>query len=163
MTRYALALVAALLVALHSPAAVAARDPVQAPPGYEAIAARIPAAHWALVGSIHLDRDNSAQARRADMSIHLPRVRVVPGSLAHEVGHLVLYADPELERAWREAFWPGGRVRGATTSAYARTSPAEDFAETYQEYVEHGGRLEQLERRDWMRDRVFGPAHSGGE
>lgn len=111
--------------------------PLAAPVGYERASARVPICHWQLVRSIAIDRTSNGQARRADRSIHLSPWHD-DGQLWHEVGHIVMYASPDLERAWTERFWPNGRVVGTPVSRYARTNRAEDWAEAYKEYIEHG-------------------------
>jgi hypothetical protein len=132
--------------------------PVAPPTGYERAWAAVPMRHRLLVASIHVDRDSGGQARRRDMSIHLTPYRS-DGQLHHEVGHLVLYADPALERDWQAAFWPGGRLRGIPPSRYARTNDREDAAESYEEMLQHGC-LEDPARTRFMLERVFRPGET---
>lgn len=124
------------------------------PQGYERAVAALPPGHWALVRSATIDRTSGGQARRADLSIHLTPHRR-DAQLWHEVGHIVMYADATLERDWRTAFWPDGSPRHAVVSRYARINHREDFAESYQEYLEHGGLAAQPERDTFLRTRVF--------
>lgn len=128
---------------------------VAVPPGYAAAWERIPERHRTLVRSIHVDRDSGGQARRATMSIHLTP-RSTAATLWHEVGHLVRWSDPELAAAWDRRFWPDGRLRGVPPSRYARTSPSEDLAESYEEMIEHGC-LEDPDRSRFMLSRVLRP------
>lgn len=125
------------------------------PTGYEAAAASVPARHWALVRSVHVDRDSGGQARRSSMSVHLTPYRS-DGQLWHELGHIVRWSDPSLASDWDRQFWSGGKVRGIPPSRYARTEPDEDFAESYEEMLEHGC-LEDPDRTRFMMERVFRP------
>lgn len=124
------------------------------PPGYERAVAALPRRHWALVRAWYIDRDSGGQARRADMSIHLTPYRN-DSQLHHEVGHIVMYANPDIERDWQRDFWPDGKIRFKPVSNYAKTNYKEDFSETYEELLQHGHLDEQPEREQWMRSRVF--------
>lgn len=145
----ALALFMLVLSALATPA-----RPTTPPPNYTHAIAAVPPRHWALVRFVAFDRTENGQAHRSDMSIHLTPT-MSDGELWHEVGHIVAYSDPDLERAWHEQFWPDGRPRYGTVSRYARTNEREDFAESYMEYIEHGRLGDQPERDRFMRTRVF--------
>lgn len=127
--------------------------PVSAPPGYERAWAAIPERHRATVREIRIDRDSGGQARRETMSVHLTPHRQ-DSQLHHEIGHIVMYADPKLEADWRSSFWPSGRIRGIPPSRYARTNYREDFAESYSEVLEHGC-VEDVDRTQFMKERVF--------
>jgi hypothetical protein len=118
-----------------------------APTGYESAVTRVPARHWRLVQAATIDRDSGGQARRATMSIHLtPYDSTGRGDaqLVHEVGHIVYYADPALERDWRARF-----ARGET-----RNTASERFADTYTEMVLTGCPDSRSQER-WLRERVF--------
>jgi hypothetical protein len=120
-----------------------------APPGYEAAAGRVPERHWALVREARIDRESGGQARRATMSIHLTPYGATgrgDAQLVHEVGHLVYYADPALERDWRR--WVGPRADRARAS--------ELFADAYESVV-LGGCAEVGAHEHFLRARVFRP------
>lgn len=121
--------------------------PLPAPSGYEAAVDRLPPRHWALVRSVHVDRDSGGQARRRTMSVHLTPYDLVgtgDAQLVHEVGHIVYYADPSLERDWRRRF-----ARGET-----RGTASERFADAYTEMVMTGCPDSRSQER-WLRERVF--------
>jgi hypothetical protein len=126
------------------------------PASYEPAWSRIPERHRSLVQGIYQDRDSSAQARRATMTIHLKKRGGTPSSLWHEVGHLVRWSDNRRASDWDARFWPRGRLVGIAASAYARTSPSEDFAVSYEEIIEHGC-LGDPDRDRFMKARVFRP------
>jgi hypothetical protein len=128
--------------------------PVVVPTGYERAWARLPERHRMLVRGIYRDRDSSAQARRRTMTIHLKKQDGHPESLWHEVGHLVRWADNPLASDWEARFWRRGTLSGVAPSDYARTSPSEDFAESYQELLENGS-LEDCGRVRFMMNHVF--------
>ena len=142
-----------VILAVSVPPASPASAALPAPAGYEHAVSRLPARHWALVRSAAIDRSSGGQARRATMSVHMTPYRT-DSQLHHEVGHLVAYADPALERDWRERFWPRGKPLGTPVSRYARTNDREDFAVAYEELIEHGC-LSDRERERFLRDRVF--------
>lgn len=155
------AAIAMMLVALVVPGVAGAaplpRTEVTAPSGYEAAVKRIPAEHWALVGSVVIDRTDNGMSERKGLKIHLPPAgRDAVGVLGHEVSHIVWYANPWLEQAWIEQFWPGGKIRGTPTTGYGRKNPDEDFAEAYQAMIE-GEAIADRERRAFMVDHVFVP------
>lgn len=122
---------------------------------YEAAWERIPEQHRALVGRIVVDRERGGMAERRGLVIHLPPAgQNAVGELAHEVGHIVLWARPELAAAWRHQFWPDGEIRGRPASGYGRKNFEEDFAEAYQAMIEDGT-LADPERLTFMQTRVF--------
>jgi hypothetical protein len=155
---YRLTLLAVMLALLLPATPASAEAPRTAPPGYQHAVARLPARHWALVRSVAVDRASNGQAGQADLSVHLPPADSnADGVLAHEVGHIVAYTHPDLERAWEQTFWPDGQPLGQTVSRYARTNPREDWAETYKELLERGHLDGSPERERFMRERVFLP------
>lgn len=118
-----------------------------APPGYERAVSLVPARHWGLVRSTHLDREHGAQARRATMSIHLvPKPEGRDASLVHEVGHVVQYADPALERDWTAQFGRGRTAKAAR----------ESFADAYAALILTGCPDSRAQER-FLRERVFRP------
>lgn len=131
--------------------------PLSAPPGYERAWDAVPERHRLLVRSIHVDRDSGGQARRATMSVHLvPKPRGKDSAIWHELGHIVRWSSPALSSAWDRQFWPDGRIRGIPPSRYAMTEPDEDFAESYEEILEHGC-LEDADRTRFMIEWAFRP------
>lgn len=91
----------------------------------------LPERHRALVRGVYVDRESSSQARRSSMSIHLvpyrneTRARI---SLTHELCHILMYANPSMERAWERRFWPNGAPVGLPPTGYALTDADEDYA-----------------------------------
>jgi hypothetical protein len=129
------------------------------PVGYEAAVAKVPPRHWALVRSASVDRTSNGQAHRADMSIHLAPAtsKAKADQVLHEVGHVVFYADRELDRDYCARFWPRGKLRGVPPSPYAaRTGCAEDEADGYKQMLT-GGSVEDPARTRFFRERVFRP------
>src|SRR6266508_2647156 len=107
---------------------------------YAEAASRVPAEHWRLVKWVGIQAAPDATADNHG-SIVLPIERD-DGALFHEVGHQVAFAhDNELGDLWALLFWFEGKPRYRLPSSYARTSPAEDCAESYRSFIE--GRLER--------------------
>ncbi len=69
----------------------------------------------------------------------------------HEYGHAIAHyypglvqRSPHFRRAFGGGYWDQGSAGGCAgdfVSAYARTSPSEDFAETFMLYLRHRGQL----------------------
>ncbi len=93
----------------------------------------LPERHRLLARGVYVDRTSSGQARPSTMTIHLPPYRgerQARITLTHELCHLIGYAHPAMARAWRARFWPNGHPVGLPPTAYARTEPDEDFAQS---------------------------------
>lgn len=118
---------------------------VPSPTGYERATDQIPAQHWALVREVRVDPSlTHGRAFRDRPVIELPPHRTDDddGILKHEVGHVVFNADPSLLEDWDRAFHTGRATR-------------EDAADSYKEYIDHAGSLEDRERERFLRERVF--------
>src|SRR5687768_12133925 len=122
---------------------------------YAEAAANVPPAHWQLVRSVGLRFDGPAST--SDTGHVLLPQEYRPRGLYHEVGHLVAWANnSELGRLYELLFWHANRPRYRTPTDYARTDPAEDFAESYELFID--GRLVRCcpERARFMREWVPG-------
>jgi hypothetical protein len=51
-------------------------------------------------------------------------------TLVHEMTHCLQFTYPDLEKTWKEKFWPGGKITGDCPTAYGRTIDYEDMAES---------------------------------
>lgn len=145
----AIAITICTAVLHHAPALA---EPA-APPGYEAAWSRIPAQHRALIGRVVVEQRETGMTERRGLVTHLPPGGGV-GDLAHEVGHVVFWADPSMAGEWRSRFWPDGQIRGEPATGYGRQNADEDFAEAYQAMIEQGA-VEDPERLAFMAGRVF--------
>ena len=83
-------------------------------------------------------------------------------TLVHEMTHCLQFQNPNVLSQWRNRFWPGNRLRGTCPSAYGRTQPAEDMAESFaffilggtirgNYFVTPGGSMMDLERYEFIR------------
>ncbi|HPT46801.1 MAG TPA: hypothetical protein PLM07_12995 [Candidatus Rifleibacterium sp.] len=62
-------------------------------------------------------------------------------TLAHEMAHCFQNTYPEVYRNWQAQFWPGDKIIGSCPSAYGKTKPYEDMADSVALYI-MGGRIE---------------------
>lgn len=83
-------------------------------------------------------------------------------TLVHEMTHCLQFKYPNVYNQWRNKFWPGNRLIGTCPSAYGRTQPAEDMAESFaffilggtirgNYFVTPGGSMMDLERYEFIR------------
>lgn len=113
---------------------------------YSDYALSIPVNHLATVRCLY----RTAFRGEANLStgcIGLP-MRASLYMLAHEVGHEVSAHNGLLAR-FTARFWPGGVQVDGVPDDYARTNPAEDWAEAYS-HVIMGDTHAMKVRRDWL-------------
>jgi hypothetical protein len=83
-------------------------------------------------------------------------------TLVHEMTHCLQFKYPNVYNQWRNMFWPGNRLVGTCPSAYGRTQPAEDMAESFayfilggtikgNYFVTPGGSMMDLERYNFIK------------
>ena len=110
---------------------------------------RCPAAHRALIKRIVINDWTHAQSSR-DGTMRLT-VRGSSGDVEHETGHHVSWQDDDkLLKMFARKFWRTGRASGLPVSRYAKSSLAEDFAESYRCYVERSLSEKSRSRFEWM-------------
>ena len=111
--------------------------------------ARCPAAHRDLVKRIVVNAWTHAESSR-DGTMRLT-VRGSSGDVEHETGHHVSWQDDDkLLKMFARKFWRHGRASGTPVSKYAKSSLAEDFAESYRCYVERSLAEKSRSRFEWF-------------
>jgi hypothetical protein len=103
---------------------------------------------------VGLTDERGGRARSSGI-IYLPTERKY-SVLRHGVDHPVAYADGgDLGKLWALVLWDGDRPRWNLPSRYARTSPADDFAESYRAFLEGERETCCVERVRFMRESVL--------
>lgn len=98
---------------------------------YSDVAYAVPAAHLKLIRGLYwIANANRGEANWSTFRLGLSR-KPSTYVLAHEAAHLVSAANLPLWDRYRAHFWPGGSPVDGMPTSYARTNPAEDWAESY--------------------------------
>ncbi len=88
-------------------------------------------------------------------------------TLAHEMTHCFQNTHPDVYREWQSQFWPNDQITGSCPSAYGKTKPYEDMADSVALYI-MGGRMENgffitaygtkmdMDRYNFIKNKVLG-------
>lgn len=135
-----------------------------------AVLARLPARFRGCTKTITRDRIFQSASVLGYVRLGIPTVHIMnsactegtfQGTIVHEMTHCFQSANPSVNTAWSQKFWPNGRAGGArpaSVSSYGNTQPIEDFAESVRVYFQSGASMKasQPERYDFIKKYVMG-------